>query len=75
MATQAEVLIDLTDGTTLTNAFNVGIPATDADAQEARLIAKFDALVGPICENADALREMALAGTPTPMELLAATAG
>lgn len=73
MATGADVVIDTTDGMTLTNAFDVGIPATDLVAQEARLIAKFDALVKPVLgERTTELRDMVLTGETTPAEILAA---
>ena len=69
--TGAEVIIE-TGGATYTNAFNVGLPATDVDAQEARLIAKFDALVGPLvdAEKLERLKRISLHGTPTARELL-----
>ena len=73
MATGADVVIDTTDGMTLTNAFDVGIPATDLAAQEARLSAKFDALVTPVLGDRTAsLRQMVLDGDARPSEILAA---
>ena len=73
MRTEAEVVIDTTDGLTLTNAFDVGVPATDLDRQEARLAAKYKALVEPVLgARADPLRIMVLGGSPTAGEILAA---
>ena len=71
--TGAEVVIE-TDDATYTNAFNVGIPATDIEAQEQRLCAKFDALVEPVMgrEKSAHLRQMALLGEASPMDLLRA---
>lgn len=71
--TGAEVVIE-TDDATYTNAFNVGIPATDIEAQEQRLCAKFDALVEPVMgpEKSARLRQMALLGEASPMDLLRA---
>ncbi len=73
--TQADVVIETTDGATLMHMHNVGIPANDADLQEQRLSAKFDALVTPILgtERAAALREQALTAAPAPLDLLRAT--
>ena len=75
MTTAAEVIAETCDGVTLTNGFDVGIPATDTDAQEARLAAKFDALVGPILgpERTASLRQRTLSGDPTPGALMSAT--
>jgi 2-methylcitrate dehydratase PrpD len=72
--TGAEVIVDTTDAT-YTNAFNVGLPATDVDAQEARLSSKFDALVVPCLgpEKANALKAMALSGETDPKTLLTAS--
>ena len=44
----AEIVIDLADGRTLVQFFDVGVPADDLDAQEQRLIAKFHRLAVPI---------------------------
>lgn len=72
MVTGADVVVELADGMTLTNAFDVGIPATDVDAQEARLLAKFDALVEPVLGTArtEALRAAVLSGAATPAGVL-----
>ena len=72
MRTGAEIVVDTMDGMTLTNAFDVGVPASDEDAQEARLSAKFDALVVPLlgAEKAARLRDMVLAGDPAPGDIL-----
>lgn len=72
--TGAEVIVE-TKSATYTNAFNVGLPATDVDAQEVRLSAKFDALVVPMlgAEKAETLKAMALTGTPDPKQLLEAS--
>ncbi|MEM7212527.1 MAG: MmgE/PrpD family protein [Pseudomonadota bacterium] len=69
--TGAEVVIE-TDGATYTNAFNVGLPASDVDVQEQRLIAKYGALMRPLVDagTLSSLKEMALTGTPTARELL-----
>ena len=74
MKTQADVIVETLDGTTLIETVDVGIPATDIDAQETRLIAKFEALVRPLLGSAktDALKDMALTGTAGPMEILKA---
>ena len=73
MATGADVVVDTTDGMTLTNAFDVGIPATDLAAQEARLSAKFDALVTPVLGSRSAsLRDMVLNGNASPSDIHAA---
>ncbi|MEM6664071.1 MAG: MmgE/PrpD family protein [Pseudomonadota bacterium] len=71
MTTGAEVVVETRD-TAFTNAFDVGIPATDTDAQEARLSAKFDALVAPIMggQRSAALKAMCLAAEVSPMDLL-----
>ncbi|MEM9063395.1 MAG: MmgE/PrpD family protein [Pseudomonadota bacterium] len=72
--TGAEVVIEAA-GATYTNAFNVGVPSDDTDAQEARLCAKFDALVVPILGEtaSDALKQTALSAAGLPADLLAAT--
>ena len=74
METQADVIVETTDGTSLMQTVDVGVPATDLDAQEARLVAKFHTLVEPLlgAEKTGALRSMALSGTSGPMELLRA---
>lgn len=75
-ASRAEVTIELDDGRVLHEVHDVGIPATDLDAQESRLSEKFDALVVPLLdrEAAAALRAMALTGDETaPLDLLKAT--
>lgn len=71
--TGAEVVIETRDAT-YTNAFNVGVPATDIEAQEQRLCAKFDALVQPILgrQRAESLKQMALQGEVQPLELMQA---
>lgn len=73
--TQADVVIETTDGATLMHGHNVGIPAKDVEVQEQRLSAKFDALVTPILGDAaaTAMREDALTGSPAPLALLRAT--
>ena len=70
--TGAEVIVETKDAT-YTNAFNVGLPATDVDAQEARLSTKFDALVIPClgAEKAETLKAMALSGEADPKTILA----
>ena len=45
---QAEVVIDLVDGKRLRSIGDAGVPATDLDRQEQRLIQKFTALVAPV---------------------------
>ncbi len=74
MATGADVIVDTTGGTSFTNAFDVGIPATDLAAQEVRLSSKFDALAAPALGEAKAakLKKMVLSGSPTAMEILIA---
>jgi len=44
----AEVVVNLNDGTSLVQFFDVGAPADDVDAQEERLTAKFNRLAEPI---------------------------
>ncbi len=44
----AEIVIDLADGRSLVEYFEVGVPADDLDAQEARLVAKFERLAEPV---------------------------
>ncbi|MEQ8504526.1 MAG: MmgE/PrpD family protein [Rhodospirillales bacterium] len=44
----AEIVIDLADGRSLVQFFDVGMPADDLEAQEARLTAKFRRLAEPI---------------------------
>lgn len=44
----AAIALKLKDGRTLTAEANVGIPATDLGAQEAKLVAKFRALADPV---------------------------
>lgn len=44
----AEVAVTLKNGTNLSESFDVGAPAADLDAQEARLTAKFLALAEPV---------------------------
>lgn len=44
----AAIALKLKDGRTLTAEANVGIPATDLGAQEAKLVAKFGALAEPV---------------------------
>lgn len=76
MASHAEVTIELDDGRVLHEVHDVGIPATDVDAQEAKLSEKFDTLVAPLlsAEKAAALRGMSLTESgATPLELLKAT--
>ena len=72
--TGAEVIVETGDAT-YTSAFNVGLPATDVDAQEDRLSAKFDALVVPVlgAEKAAKLKAMALDGVADPKKLLMAS--
>ncbi|MGD1924247.1 MAG: MmgE/PrpD family protein [Paracoccaceae bacterium] len=72
--TGAEVVIDAA-GASYTNAFNVGVPSDDTDAQEVRLSAKFDALVVPVlgADRAATLKAAALAGTASPNDLLKST--
>lgn len=73
MATGAEAVIETVDGLTVTNAFDVGIPATDLDDQEARLVAKFHALADPVLgDRARALRDLVLHGAVPADEILAA---
>ena len=44
----AEIVIDLKDGTSLVQFFDVGVPADDLEAQEKRLTTKFDRLAEPV---------------------------
>ncbi len=48
----ADVSMQLNDGREIRIAYNVGIPATDVDAQEQKLVAKFNALVEPVLGRA-----------------------
>ena len=50
----ADVTMQLNDGREIRVAYNVGIPATDVDAQEQKLVAKFNALVEPVIGRAKA---------------------
>jgi 2-methylcitrate dehydratase PrpD len=52
----AEVVIDLADGRSLVQFFDVGMPADDLEAQEARLTAKFRRLAEPILGSDKAAR-------------------
>mgnify|MGYP003315642766 CR=1 FL=1 len=45
---QSEVIINLTDGRSLTKFWDAGVPMADAGLQEKKLIEKFKALVAPI---------------------------
>ncbi|MEM7060747.1 MAG: MmgE/PrpD family protein [Pseudomonadota bacterium] len=74
MDTDAEVIVETRDGTAFTNVFDVGVPAKDADLQEKRLGAKFDALVVPIlgAAKAETLKSMILSGESGPLEVLRA---
>lgn len=44
----AEIVIDLADGRSFVETFDIGVPADDLDAQEARLAAKFERLAEPV---------------------------
>lgn len=44
----AEVVVNLNDGRSLVQFFDAGAPADDVDAQEARLIGKFNRLAEPV---------------------------
>ena len=72
----AEIVIDLADGQSLVQFFDVGMPADDLEAQEARLIAKFRRLAEPIVgsEKTQRIEDLVLnlddAGTVT--DLMAA---
>ena len=72
----AEIVIDLADGRSLVQFFDVGMPADDLEAQEARLIAKFRRLAEPIVgsEKTQRIEDLVLnlddAGTVT--DLMAA---
>lgn len=73
---RAEVTIELADGRVLHEAHDVGVPATDLEAQETKLSEKFATLVVPLlgAERAEAVRTAALTGTDTaPCDLLRAT--
>ena len=56
------VVIDLADGRSLVQYFDVGVPADDLDAQEQRLIAKFRRLAEPILgvEKAKKIEDLVL---------------
>lgn len=59
----AEIAIKLVDGTDLVRHIDVGVPASDTDAQEKLLIAKLHSLVDPLfgAECADQIAALALA--------------
>ena len=72
---RADVTIELADGRVLHEAHDVGVPATDLEAQETKLSEKFATLVLPLlgAERAEAVRTAALTGTDTaPCDLLRA---
>lgn len=48
----ADVSLELNDGRQIKISYNVGIPASDVAAQEAKLVAKFNALVEPVLGRA-----------------------
>jgi 2-methylcitrate dehydratase PrpD len=50
----AEVSMELKDGRKITQAMNVGVPAKDVSAQEAKLEAKFHSLAEPVIGRARA---------------------
>jgi 2-methylcitrate dehydratase PrpD len=50
----ADVSMKLNDGREIKISYNVGIPASDVAAQEAKLVAKFNALVEPVLGRARA---------------------
>ena len=58
----AEIVIDLADGRSLVQFFDVGVPADDLDAQEQRLIAKFHRLADPIlgADKAKRIKDLVL---------------
>jgi len=56
----AEVVINLNDGTSLVQFFDVGAPADDVDAQEARLTDKFLRLAEPVIGAERAAETIAL---------------
>ena len=67
MVTAVDVVAELSDGSTLVQPADTGIPATDLDAQERRLLAKFVALTGA---GADGLADAVLGGLGTPADLV-----
>jgi len=77
MDTDAEVIVETRDGAVFTNVFDVGVPAADADVQERKLSAKFEALVVPILGDAKAetLKNMILRDDAAPMDVLRACQG
>jgi len=48
---QSEVIINLTDGRSLTKFWDAGVPMVDASVQENKLTEKFKALVVPVYGN------------------------
>ena len=58
----SELVVELRDGRRLEARHDAGLPATDLGAQEAKLLAKFDALVPPVlgAERATRLRALIL---------------
>jgi len=58
----AEIVIDLADGRSLVQFFDVGVPADDLDGQEKRLVAKFYRLAEPIlgADKAKRLEDLVL---------------
>ncbi|MGD9803047.1 MAG: MmgE/PrpD family protein [Hyphomicrobiaceae bacterium] len=50
----ADVSMKLNDGREIKISYNVGIPASDVDAQEQKLVAKFNSLVEPVIGRAKA---------------------
>lgn len=61
-STAARVEVTLRSGETLEKTFDVGVPATDLDAQEKRLATKFESLVIPLigADRTGSLRERIL---------------
>jgi 2-methylcitrate dehydratase PrpD len=58
----SEMVVELRDGRRLEARHDAGVPAGDLDAQEGKLLAKFDVLVTPVLgpERTRRLRELAL---------------
>ncbi|MBT5299137.1 MAG: MmgE/PrpD family protein [Rhodospirillaceae bacterium] len=56
----AEIVIDLNDGRSLVQFYDVGVPADDVDGQEQRLIAKFHQLAEPVIGKERAEETVAL---------------
>ena len=63
VTTTDSLVVNLGDGTSLVQFFDVGSPADDTDAQEARLTTKFLRLAQPVIGDERAAQTVELVGT------------